>query len=158
MIKRVAELIETLGLLPHPEGGWYKETYRSEEKIQNKSRNLCTAIYFLITHENISKFHQIKSDELWFFHEGSGLTVHVLDEPNTYVQLQLGLDAAKGQSPQALVEKGKIFGSTVDQADGYALVSCVVAPGFDFEDFTLFEETELINKFPAYTEIISRLT
>ncbi|MBU2018729.1 MAG: cupin domain-containing protein, partial [Bacteroidetes bacterium] len=120
MMTRVEHLISALHLIPHPEGGWYREIYRANEKLEKIDRNLMTSIYFLITSENVSKFHEIKSDELWFFHEGTGLTVHVLDKNDHYSKLSLGLDISKGQMPQGLVEAGKIFGSTVDDENGYA--------------------------------------
>jgi predicted cupin superfamily sugar epimerase len=75
----INQLVFELGLLPHPEGGFYKETYRSEEKLENINRSLVTSIYFLLTSENVSRFHRIKSDEHWFFHAGSPLIVHTLD-------------------------------------------------------------------------------
>lgn len=157
--ERIQQLVPELNLLPHPEGGFYKETYRSLElvKTSNGERNLCTVIYFLLTSENVSKFHRIKSDEHWFWHEGSPLTIHVLDE-NGYQQISLGPINGSGSLPQQLVLAEKIFGSTVDEKDAYALVSCVVAPGFDFEDFELFTKDQLVELFPNSVEIIKRLT
>jgi uncharacterized protein len=155
--KRIDELVNNLGLVPHPEGGFYRETYRSVEFIStlNGERNLMTAIYFLLTSKNVSRFHVIKSDELWFHHEGDDLTIHVLNEMG-YETKHLGksIDA----QPQQLVSAGEIFGSTVDAKEGYALVSCVVAPGFDFLDFKLFETQELLKLYPLNKEIIERLT
>jgi len=158
MNTRIEYLIETLKLRPHPEGGYYGEVYRSELPIstQNGERSLMTSIYFLLTSKDVSRFHVIASDELWFHHEGSDLTVHMLDEYG-HSELKLGTQDAAAR-PQQLVPAGKIFGSTVDSPDSYALVSCVVAPGFDFRDFKLFERTELLNKFPEHETIISRLT
>lgn len=157
---RIDFLVESLNLLPHPEGGFYKETYRSEVgiKTEHRERNLCTSIFFLLTSENVSRFHRIKSDELWFFHEGSPLTVHTLSE-NGYKSLSLGLpDSNPDLLPQQLVKANTIFGSTVDKQDSYSLVSCVVAPGFDFRDFELFEAKDLLPHFPQSAEIIRRLT
>ncbi|MEP2349466.1 MAG: cupin domain-containing protein [Algoriphagus sp.] len=158
--ERVSYLIEKLHLLPHPEGGFYSETYRSEISTETNTghRNLTTAIYFLLTSENVSKFHRIKSDELWFFHEGSKLTVHTLSK-NGHQQLSLGHPSdLVDSSPQQLVKAHTIFGSSIDEPNSYALVSCVVSPGFDFIDFELFGEGQLLEQYPDHSEIIQKLT
>ncbi|SFB48897.1 cupin domain-containing protein [Algoriphagus aquimarinus] len=157
---RIDFLVESLNLLPHPEGGFYKETYRSTETIPTESgnRNLSTSIFFLLTSANVSKFHRIKSDELWFFHEGSALTIHLLNDTG-HQELRLGLPYEnEKQLPYQVVKANTIFGSTVDSQDSYALVSCVVSPGFDFNDFQLFEKEALVSKYPEAYDIISRLT
>lgn len=156
---RVKELVKELELKPHPEGGYYAESYRSdwEFSTDHGPRSLMTCIYFLLTSDNFSKFHQIKSDEMWFYHEGSPLTVHVLDE-GQYSKLLVGPSDKDGHRPYQLVINGVIFGSTVDKPDSYSLVSCVVAPGFDFADFKLFTEEELLQQWPEHQEIIKRLT
>lgn len=154
---RIAELVEKLNLLPHPEGGYYSETYRSSETIIGKSRQLMTSIYFLLTSENVSNFHRIKSDEIWFFHEGSSLIVHTLSEEG-HKENRVGLSILNGEQPQFLVEKDTIFGSTVSEENSYSLVSCVVSPGFDFQDFELFTRDQLLKDFPTQESIISRLT
>lgn len=150
-------LIQTLGLTPHPEGGYYTETYRSEEIIPGKERNLLTSIYFLITAGNVSRFHRIKSDELWYFHSGSPVIVHTLDE-NGHHELLLGNDLKNGHRPYHLVKAGTLFGSTLATEEGYALVSCAVAPGFDFRDFELPSRSELLKQYPGNQAIIERLT
>ena len=157
--ERIKQLVSELNLLPHPEGGFYKETYRSIDlvKTPNGERNLCTVIYFLLTSENVSKFHRIKSDEHWFWHEGSPLNIHLLTEKG-YEILPLGPVDEFGNQPQQLVKAQVIFGSSVAKADSYALVSCVVSPGFDFQDFELFSADDLLNKFPEEEEIIRTLT
>lgn len=157
MKARVNELIEKLKLHPHPEGGFYSETYRSNMVITSLNRQLMTSIYFLLTSENVSKFHRIKSDEIWFFHEGSSLIVHTLSEEG-HKENRVGLNLLQGETPQFLVEKETIFGSTVSDEDSYSLVSCIVAPGFDFEDFELFSREQLEVLYPDNKEIISRLT
>jgi len=159
MEKRVQELIVQLQLKPHPEGGYFAETYRSnwEVSTDHGSRSLMTCIYFLLTSENFSKFHQIKSDEMWFYHEGSPLTVHILSEKG-YEKLLVGPSDREGHLPYQLVKNGLVFGSTVDQEHSYSLISCVVAPGFDFKDFKLFTTDELLEKWPEHEGIIDKLT
>lgn len=154
---RIEELVSSLNLLPHPEGGFYAETYRSHVNVPGLDRQLMTSIYFLLTSSNCSRFHRIRSDEAWYFHEGSGLTVHELKN-GTYKQTKLGPVGNADQKPFHLVEAGSIFGSSVDSHEGYALVSCAVAPGFDFRDFELFTFEQLASQFPEHHEIIRRLT
>lgn len=145
----------------HPEGGWYKETYRCSESTEIKNlgeRSLMTSIYFLLESHQTSNFHIIKSDELWFYHSGSALTVHCIYPNGEYKKLHIGPDFEKGQTFQALVPKGTIFGSSVDKPNTFAMVGCTVSPGFDFEDFKLFERGELLSQFPEHKKIIDSLT
>lgn len=154
--QKAQEYIEQLNLLPHPEGGYYKETYRSSAEVGN--RNLMTAIYFLITSENISRFHRIKSDEIWFFHDGSPLSVHTLSKEKGHKIQKVGLNLERGESPQLLVPANTIFGSSLDEPNAFSLVSCTVAPGFDFADFELFETDFLIAQFPGNEAVIRRMS
>lgn len=153
---RIQALIEQFDLQAHPEGGYYKETYRSVETIDGE-QSLMTSILFLLTSDNASNFHRIQSDEHWYFHEGSPLVVHVIGESG-HEQRLLGLDLTAGQRPYQLVKKKEIFGSEVQVEGGYALVSCAVAPGFMFRDFELFSRKELLDQYPDYEAIICRLT
>lgn len=155
--KRAQELIDQLGLHPHPEGGFYKETYRSETTIQGSERQIMTSIYFLLTGENYSRFHRITSDETWYFHEGNTLLVHTI-EGETHTAHHLGLANEAGEQPFLLVKGGTIFGSEVLGREGYALVSCAVAPGFDFADFELFTAKDLLPIYPQHKEIILKMT
>ena len=148
--------VKHLDMSPHPEGGYYKETYRSVETLDGEQA-MMTSILFLLTFENASNFHRIQSDEHWYFHEGSPLTVHVIGE-SVHEQKRLGLDLSAGQSPYHLVKKQDIFGSEVQEEGGYALVSCAVAPGFMFRDFELFSRQELLDQYPQHEQIICRLT
>ena len=165
--------IERLGLEPHPEGGYFRQTYKSELKIttwallnsielQNipigRPRSASTAIYFLIEGENFSAFHRLKSDEVWHFYSGSPLVVHVIDTAGAYSAILLGSDAESGQVFQAVVPAGCWFASHVADWKGWALVGCTVAPGFEFEDFEMGKRDELVRAFPKHQEIVNRLT
>ena len=156
--QRIQELVTQFNLQAHPEGGFYSETYRSDQLTASQDRNLVTCIYFLLTSENVSNFHRIKSDEMWFFHEGSSLTVHTLDPQNGHLQHAVGNEIQKGQTPQLVVPKNTIFGSSVTDENSYSFVSCVVAPGFDFNDFELFTRDALLEEYPKEFAIIERLT
>ena len=158
--ERIQQLVEILNLTAHPEGGFYSETYRANQEILHptgEKRQLATSIYFLLRSQDVSHFHRIQSDELWFWHEGSSLSIHLLGE-NGHEILRLGSVNEQGGRSQHLVPAKTIFGSTVDKQDSYALVSCVVAPGFDFRDFELFTAEDLLLLFPEAEEIIQKLT
>jgi predicted cupin superfamily sugar epimerase len=153
----IEKYIEMLQLEKHPEGGYFKEVYRSVDNLESKPRSLLTSIYFLLTSENVSRFHRIQSDELWYYHAGSPLIVHTLDEMGHHKNL-IGNNIQNGELPYFCVPKKTIFGSTVLEENSFSLVSCAVAPGFDFEDFELFTEKELLEIFPQHQDIIHQLT
>jgi predicted cupin superfamily sugar epimerase len=126
-----------LDLQPHPEGGWYAETYRHVDGVERPEgeRSLGTAIYFLLLPGESSAWHRVTSDELWFHHRGGPLRLFIGDAPDSYVEHRLGSDTVVGERPQLLVPGGAWQAARpVDEA---VLVSCVVVPGFDFADFTL---------------------
>lgn len=153
--------IEKLDLQPHPEGGYFKETYRSElmdsfEEI-NGIRNVSTGIYFLLTKGNFSAFHRIKSDEMWHFYDGSPVSIHVIEPQGRRYQIKLGLDAENGELPQAVVPAGCWFASMVEMGE-YSLTGCAVAPGFDFQDFELAQRDELTKLYPQHELIVQELT
>jgi len=166
MLAQVQHLIEKLGLLPHPEGGFYKEIYRSEVMIPQKvlgedftgDRNSCTSIYFLLTADNFSAFHRIKQDEIWHYYSGSPLFVHVIDRQGNYIRHEVGIDVNKGQTPQLIVPAGCWFASNIKEENSYSLVGCTVSPGFDFDDFELAKKEKLMNEFPQHSKIITELT
>ncbi len=159
-------IIKQLNLLPHPEGGYYRETYRSSIEISEPNlpkayqgnRNVSTCIYFLITSDNFSAFHRINQEEIWHFYLGAPILLHTISNKGTYQQFTIGNDFTKGQTPQLIVPGGDWFAAEIVEKDGFALVGCTVAPGFDFSDFDLAKQSYLIEKFPQHQEIIKRLT
>ncbi|MEO8172934.1 MAG: cupin domain-containing protein [Sediminibacterium sp.] len=161
----VSELVEKFQMLPHPEGGYYKETYRSGELIQIESlpdrfrgdRNFSTAIYFLLEQGNFSAFHRIQSDECWHFYTGQSLHVHVIDPGGKYELIRLGNDIANGETFQAVVPAGCWFASETAPGGLFSFVGCTVAPGFDFADFELAKGETVSQQFPAQSELILRL-
>jgi len=161
-----AEFISRLDLARHPEGGWYRETYRSPAVIPGDllpersagDRSMCTAIYFLLERGDVSALHRIKSDEVWHFYAGASLTVHVITPGGEYYILRLGADMAAGELFQAVVPAGCWFGAEVPDNGAFSLVGCTVAPGFDFADFEMGNCDQLLQRFPAHAAIIRRLT
>jgi uncharacterized protein len=158
--------IDKLGLKPHAEGGFYRETYRAPLRIQKSAlhgpfrgdRNASTAIYFLIDGENFSAFHRIASDEMWHFYAGSTLTVEVIDPTGDHSQILVGNHPEAGEEFQAVVPAGCWFASHVKNPHSYSLVGCTVAPGFDFADFEIARRTSLAAEFPQHRALIERLT
>jgi uncharacterized protein len=145
--------IERLDLRPHPEGGYFRETYRAGEHIAcaalpdrfPEARVFATAIYFLITRDGFSALHRIRSDELWHFYDGSAVTLAILDADGSgaLTTASLGRDPSRGESPQVAIPAGAWFGAEVASPGSFALVGCTVAPGFDFADFELGERAAL---------------
>ena len=160
------ELIKCLNLTKHPEGGWYRETYRSEETIKanelperfSGDRSVCTAIYYLLRAGDISALHHIQSDEIWHFYAGISLTIHVITPQGEYYPLRLGSNIADGESFQYIVPAGCWFGAETKGDAGYSLVGCTVAPGFDFADFEMGSREKLMQQYPKLSEIIRRMT
>jgi len=162
----VKEIIETLGLQPHPEGGYFKETYRSSGVIPQKSlpdsfqgsRHYSTCIYYLLQSGDFSAFHKIRQDEIWHFYIGSPIDLYSISEDGHLTRTVVGNDINKDQIPQFVVPKNYWFAATVTLKDGFSLVGCTVAPGFDFKDFTLASREHLTKLFPQHSEIIKRFT
>ncbi|MFR6054519.1 MAG: cupin domain-containing protein [Waltera sp.] len=104
-----------------------------------------------------SHFHRLKSDEVWYYHDGNALTIYMIDEAGKLTAAKLGLDLEKGEVPQVLVPKGMIFGSAMEE-EGFSLVGCMVSPCFKYEEFELFERKKLLEKYPEHSDVILRLT
>jgi len=158
--------IEKLQLEAHPEGGYFRQTYKADLLLPRAAlpagftggRAASTAIYFLLEGKNFSTFHRLRSDEVWHFYAGEPLVVHVIEPEGKYSSILLGNDLEAGQVPQAAVGAGCWFASHVADWDSFAVVGCTVAPGFDFDDFELEKRAELVAKYPQHRELIERLT
>jgi uncharacterized protein len=156
--------INHLGLSPHPEGGYYRATYKSDLTIARSAlpssyqgdRSASTAICFLLDGRDFSAFHRIASDEVWHFYCGSSLVVYVIDPEGDYSELHLG--GGSDEVFQAVVKAGCWFASRVKDAAGFALVGCTVAPGFDFADFELAVRSELVAAYPQHRKLLEELT
>ena len=159
MSDELNHLIESLHLAPHPEGGFFLETYRSpltlNELLQFEGKRSCsTAIYYLLTSETRSHLHQIKSDEVWHFYKGSSLVIHMLSHEGVYSKKTLGPNLAEGESFQFVVPAGVWFGAEVVKGGDYCLVGCTVSPGFDFSDFKLANRSEMLSLYPQHAEFL----
>ncbi len=157
--------IERLSLQPHPEGGWYRQTYQAPLLLPQSAlpgypgdRAASTAIYFLLAGDQFSALHRLRSDEVWHFYAGSALVVHVIEPDGAYREILLGSNADSGEHFQAVVSAGCWFGSSLRHRERYALVGCTVAPGFDFADFEMARRNDLTARYPQHRTIIERLT
>jgi len=162
------EIIRHLHLVQHPEGGYFCENYRSPEWLSAKGlprryqgkRSVSTAIYYLLQSGDFSALHRIQSDELWYFHAGVPLEIVTLSKAGVFSTIKLGMDLEKGERPQVMIPRGVWFGAAVRGADkgAYTLTSCSVAPGFDFADFEMAQQSELLKKFPWQRRLILKWT
>lgn len=160
------QLIRLLDLKAHPEGGYFRETYRSREGIPHSSlparfrgdRHYSTAIYYLLPAGSVSRLHRIASDELWHFYLGGPFTVVELRPDGSSDHVVLGPDLVGGQRLLHVVEAGTWFGAYPNVGTDYALVGCTVAPGFDFADFDIARRQELLAQYPREKAVIERLT
>jgi predicted cupin superfamily sugar epimerase len=166
MPKTAQYWIDRLNLIPHPEGGYYRETYRSELSLAREAlppqftgpRLVSTAIYFLLQGNNFSAFHRLRSDELWHFYSGSPITVHVIEPEGSHSELQLGSDPDAREMLQSVVKAGRWFASQVRDPNTFALAGCTVSPGFDFADFELGKRSDLVELYPQHRALIERLS
>lgn len=133
--------IENLQMLPHPEGGYYKECFRSNLEMNfngfEGKRSVCTSIYFLLEKGQTSALHRIKSDEIWYFHDGQTLEIIELDSEGKEIVTRLGKDLTNGEVLQHVVPANTWFGARLAPESEFCLVGCQVSPGFDFKDFEL---------------------
>lgn len=160
------EIIQKLKLLPHPEGGFYKETYRSKDVVMldnppqgfTGDRNFSTAIYYLLPAGMFSAFHAISSDECWHFYNGVPLNIYVIQPDGSLTVISLGNNLNKGEVYQAVVPANCWFASRPAAANGYSLTGCTVSPGFDFADFKMADRAVLLTLYPQHEKLIIELT
>ncbi len=154
-------IIERLNLTRHPEGGFYRETYRAEKSItlnDGRIRSAGTAIYYLLKGTDKSHFHRVESDELWLFHQGEPLEIHMITNDGVIETRVLGNRLDLNEEPQIAIPANTWFAAGIKSGEGFTLVSCVVAPGFDFEDFELADRNELIKLYPNLVDEIKALS
>lgn len=160
----IDQIITRLDLEPHPEGGWFSKSYESDLMLplsihsgSSGERNCSTSIYFLISGDNFSAFHRLRSDEMWYHHSGGALAIEILEAGDTHRQKVIGA-IEKGYKPQALAPSGTWFGSHLLGDQDWALVGCSVSPGFDYSDFEIGNRENLIRDYPDHAELIRLLT
>ena len=163
----INDLASKLSLEPHPEGGLYKEFYRSEDVIavderfgENQTRSASTAIYYLLSGKDFSALHRVKSDELWHYCSGDSITISYIDNKDGMLKHVTIGDPLQTDSAQFnfCVEKNTWFCAKPNNPEGYSLVTCTVSPGFDFRDFELADAASLSNEYPDLENFILEFT
>ena len=161
------EIMETLGLQPHPEeGGFFVETYRSEESLPaalfggryTGQRSVGTAIYYLLTPETYSALHRLQSDEIFHFYLGDSVEMLQLFPDGQGRTVVLGPDLLAGMAPQMVVPRGVWQGSRLREGGRFALLGTTVSPGFDYADYETGKRSALVDSYPAFRSEIERLT
>jgi predicted cupin superfamily sugar epimerase len=164
MNQKAKYYIEKLQLIKHPEGGYFREVYRSGEMItieapkKNLKRNVSTSIYFLLEGSQVSKFHKLRSDELWHFYDGGSVKVYVIDEKGKLTEIILGKKTEDGEVFQTVIKKNNWFAAEVINKRSFSLIGCTVSPGFDFTDFELAIRNSMLEYFPKHKNLILKFT
>jgi Uncharacterized conserved protein len=161
-METATQWVQYLNLAAHPEGGFFKEIYRSDIELNISSkysgqRNLATSIYYMLESGQVSKLHRLKSDEIWYFHYGAALKVHVFHN-GTYQCYTLGTSLNHNQVLQLIIPAGVVFGAEVTEPSSFSILGCMVSPGFHFDDFELISGNEMYAYFPDQKSIIQLLT
>jgi len=154
----IQSIIDALGLKPHPEGGFYKEMYRSEITVKTlqgtDNKSALTSIYYLLSGKDFSAWHRIQSDETWYFHLGCDLLIYLFDESKLLHTIQLGMTAKKFQ---VTIPAHTWFAAKPLSTNAFCLVGCAVAPGFEFDDFQIAKRNDLLKEFGSSTENIEAI-
>ncbi|HEY4161915.1 MAG TPA: cupin domain-containing protein [Dongiaceae bacterium] len=161
-----ASLVAHLGLTPHPEGGYFRETYRAGETVAasglparfGAARSFSTAIYYLLEAGQCSRLHRLKTDEIFHFYAGDPLIIVEITKDGALQETRLGTDFTQEMVPQHVIAAGNWFGAAPAKGSRYSLVGCTVAPGFDFADFEMAARRDLLEAHPRHADWITRLT
>lgn len=156
--------IKKLGLVPHPEGGFYRETYRSSDSIPrsalpagfNGERSVSTSIYYLLQGLQVSRLHRIQSDEIWHHYAGDDLKLISVD-PGGLLSIRIAGKEDPESAPQILIPGKHWFGGYCVNPEGYTLVGCTVAPGFDFADFEMYSAGSPLPEIENHRSRLERL-
>lgn len=165
-MNKAEQIAAALDMQAHPEGGYYRETYRSQGMIGPQEdgnafpagRNFSTCIYFMLTAGNFSAFHRIRQDEIWHFYDGNPLELIMISPEGELSGHIMGPGILSGQLPQVVVPAGCWFAAALVPDGEYALVGCSVSPGFHFDDFELASRHDLSLQFPEHKTTIARFT
>lgn len=157
--KDAIQIIKRLKLKKHPEGGYFKQTYTADTKVNiegyDKLRYISTAIYYMLVGDQFSAFHRIKSDELWHHYTGGSLILYAIDN-GKLTKIKMG--KSRGEAPQVILKANTWFAASLTDKKSYCLLGCTVSPGFDYSDWEIGKRNELIKTYPQYRTIIERYT
>ncbi len=156
--------IQHLNLQPHPEGGFFREIYRSNVETNHKNlpqgyqgnRRLSTSIYYLLRSGDISRFHRLRSDEIWYYHYGSTVKIVLINQEGHKYSRLLGPRPDRAEQPQVIIPAGTVFGAEITDSNSFGLYGCMVTPGFEYDDFEVFNKEDLIQAYPKHAGIIEK--
>ncbi|HEX2014951.1 MAG TPA: cupin domain-containing protein [Nitrososphaera sp.] len=158
MHREAARLVKKLGLEKHPEGGYFKQTYKSDTMVNvawfDGPRNVSTTIYYLLDGNEFSAFHRLRSDEIWHHYAGGTLILYAIDKDGKLSKIKIG----RGSMPQAVMKAGIWFAAAPGNKRSYCLVGCTMSPGFDYRDWELGNKDELVRAYPQHKALIERYT
>jgi uncharacterized protein len=156
--RAATRLAKKLGLEKHPEGGYFKQTYRSDMMAAIEGfdgpRNISTAIYYMLAGTQFSAFHRLRSDEIWHHHAGGSITLYAIDRDGKLSKTKIGREGP----PQAIMKAGTWLAAAVNSKKSYGLLGCTMSPGFDYRDWELGERDVLVGMYPHHKKIIERYT
>lgn len=158
----IADWINYLHLKAHPEGGYFYENYRNTNEFLDTQkysgpRNLATSIYYMLESGHVSKLHRLKSDEIWYFHYGSPLKIHIFNNKEYFTPV-LGTNLKEKNLLQLIIPSGSIFGAEVIEPNSFTIMGCMVSPGFHFDDFEMIQRNHMLESYPQYLSLIEKLT
>jgi predicted cupin superfamily sugar epimerase len=160
-VRDAESIVRLLRLAPHPEGGFYRETFRASARVGTRDdrseRTASTAIYFLLPAGAFSALHRVRSDEVWHHYDGDAVDLHEIDAAGDHTVARLGRNWDAGERPQIVVAAG-VWQAAVPVGREWSLCGCTVAPGFDFADFEMPPRNELLARFPGHRELIEKLS
>jgi hypothetical protein len=158
MHREAARLVKKLGLEKHPEGGYFRQTYKSDTMVNvagfDGPRNVSTTIYYLLDGNEFSAFHRLRSDEIWHHYAGGTLILHAIDKDGKLSKIKIG----RGLMPQAVMKAGTWFAAAPGNKRSYCWVGCTMSPGFDYRDWELGKRNELVGAYPQHKALIERYT
>ena len=147
----IHDYIEKLGLLPHPEGGYYRQLYGNDAT----GKKDISTIYYMLTANDISAFHRLHGVvEIWYYHDGEPLNIYVIDQDGKLSVHNLSTDSEM----QVVIMPEQWFAAEIPSKQGFCLVGCAVGPAFSFENFELAKKANLLQLYPQHKELIERLT
>jgi uncharacterized protein len=156
--KEALRLVKKLGLEKHPEGGYFRHTYRSDTMANLEGfggpRSISTAIYYMLARDQFSAFHRLRSDEIWHYYAGGSITLYAIEKDGKLSKTKIGRRGVL----QAIIKADIWFAAAINDKKSYCLVGCTMSPGFDFRDWELGKRDDLIRKYPQHKKIIKRYT
>lgn len=163
--RQINLLVNKYSLVPHPEGGYYKQTFKSKDNIvpparfgENEELSAGTAIFFLLSGEDFSAWHKLNMAETWHYYGGGDLKLYIIEPNRKLTTVTLGNPLSDNTIPQYTIEPNKYFSAELSDKEDYCFVGCTVSPGFEFRHFELANRNAFSKQYPEHSDLIKRLT